>query len=573
MPNFGEHIAITFAVVLIAALLAGTITDFLRLPKVTGYLLVGVALGSSGLDLLVEQHVELLDPITKLAIGLVLFSLGCHFPLAYVRRILRRVLRLSAGELVTTFVLVSGGLILLEIFQPGSLMPGGENGWQVALLLGALALATAPATTILVLKESESEGPVTEYVDALVILNNVASIVVFELVFLAIHLTQTPLHTPMLEQIGLVSLDLFGSVFLGILAGLVVSFGCGLVSSDRWFVLLVAAATFLLGLAVTMGYPYMLGFLAMGLTVANTSANAPKIVAHLDRLTGFLCVVFFVVHGAELNLKAFVQAGLIGIIYIVTRSLGKYFGIRFAAKASGEPPAVRNWLGASLFAQAGAAIALAMVAHSRDPVIGKQLITIILGTVVFFEIIGPLLIRTAVLQAGEVPLARALHHTSSTPLDELRTLFTRIRMTVGLDSNTKSKPEELIVEDLVRKNVSGLNHSAGFDDVVAYIEQSHDNLYPIIDNDSALVGVIRYAALSDTMFDHTISALVRAADLASPVTRKLTLNDPALKAIELFRKTNDDCIPVVSEEEPQKYVGVVRRRDLIRYFVAKPTVS
>ena len=133
-------------ILMAAALAAGGLGSMLRLPKVTSYLLMGVILGPSVLDVVSSKHAEHLEPLTDLAIALVLFNLGCHFPLSRAKRIFRFVPRLSMGELGLTFVLVSLGVWILGM------------SWHGALLLGALALATAPATTILVLKEYESEG-------------------------------------------------------------------------------------------------------------------------------------------------------------------------------------------------------------------------------------------------------------------------------------------------------------------------------------------------------------------------------------------------------------------------------
>ena len=496
MPDLDSHITITLGLVLAAALVAGMLADLLRLPKVTGFLLVGVLLGPSVFDLLDKDHVHTLEPLTQLAIGLVLFSLGCRFPANYIRRILRRLLRLSAGELAMTFLTVTTGMLAL-----------GQR-WSTSLLLGALALATAPATTILVMKETESEGPVTEYVGGLVILNNFASIVIFEFVFLAIEIVRHNIETPVLTQLGVVGRGIAGSLVLGTAGGLAISYVCGLVSTSRWLVLLVAAITMLLGLAEILRCPFMLSFLAMGLTVASVSQRAKEIVAELERLTGFLCVVFFVIHGAELNLPAFVHVGLVGAGYIVFRTAGKYLGIWGAAQIFREPVAVRNWLGSSLLAQAGAAIALASQAAGRDPELGKPIQVIILGTVVFFEVIGPLLIRYSMLRAGEVPLAQAVHHTSTTPLDELDDFWTRLRMLSGL-IGPRNRQADLKVGELTSRNVPRLNQSSGFNDVVQLIEHSHDNTYAVLDAAGSLVGVIRYADLSRIALDRHVASLVR----------------------------------------------------------------
>ncbi len=557
MDVLHEHIAVTFGLVMTAALVGGLIADSLRLPKVTAYLFVGLLLGPQVLDLLVEDHVQVLEPLTKLAMGLVLFNLGCQFPVEHFRRIRRRVFRLSAGELLVTFTLVTGGLVLI--------------GQSVALasLLGALSLATAPATTILVLKEYESEGPVTEMTEALVIMNNLASVLAFELFFLAILGFRGTSDISWYSQIGFLSINLAGSLLLGASVGMMVSFSCSLVPSSHWLVLLVAATTIMLGVDEILNIPYMLSFLAMGLTVANTSDLVKSIVADIDRLTGFLCVLFFVIHGAELDLYAFVEAGLVGVAYILLRSAGKYFGIFVAASSLRESEPVRHWLGASMMAQAGAAIALSATAVRRDPGLGRQIQTVVLGSVVVFEIAGPLLIRLSVLRAGEVPIIRAVHHSSSTPLAELRLLWFRLLIALGRNPTCQRSPEELKVRDMVRRNVQPLSQSATFDEVISRIEQSRDNTYAVVDDGNTIVGMIHFANISHELLDRNVSTLVRAADISSPKKYTLSLDDPLTKALEIFRTIPDDCLAVSETNAPYRYVGMVQRRDVVGYLVQR----
>ena len=178
MGDLHFHIATTLGLVLAVCLAAGVFADLLHLPKVTAYLLVGMLVGPSVLDWVPQEHVELFEPVLKLAIAIVLFNLGCEFTFTKVRRVAAHCLALSAAEILATFGLVTVGLVLF-----------GSSGSK-ALLLGCLAVATAPATTILVLKEFRSEGPVTESTGFLVAINNFACIVMFEFAFLAVQLMQ-----------------------------------------------------------------------------------------------------------------------------------------------------------------------------------------------------------------------------------------------------------------------------------------------------------------------------------------------------------------------------------------------
>lgn len=557
MRELTEQLGVGFGVLLIAALLAAVVADRIRLPKVTAYLLVGILLGPSVLDVLHEAPVETLHPLTQLAMGLVLFHLGCRFPAPRIRRILGRVIPLALGDLLASFTFVAVGLLLLG------------QGWETSLLLGTLALATAPATTILVLKETQSEGPVTEYAGALVMLNNFVSILAFELVLLGVQFFRGEQAVPAYLQLGYLVRDVAGSLAIGIIGGTLVSYGCSLLAESRWLVLVVAATSLVLGLDEAWGVPYMLSFLAMGLTVASLSDAAEQITRGIDRLTVFLCIVFFVIHGAELNLEAFVQAGRIGAAYITLRLAGKCLGPMLAAWLNRENDSVRYWLGPTLVAQAGAAIALSSVAAARNPEFGKPIQVVILGTVVFFEVVGPLLIRQAVLRAGEVPLVNAIRHSSSMPLLELKTLWSRLLDAVGQGGVETRDPDEVQVLDLLRRNARSLHQSAGFDEVIDVLEHSPDNTFTVVDDLGAVMGVIRYADLSHVLFDLQVVNLINASDLASPASLTLFSDEPTSKALALFRRTRDDCIPVVSREEPHQFMGVVRRRDLVGFLMRR----
>ena len=552
------HIIFTLGIFLAAGLLAGTLGELFRLPKVTAYLLIGVILGPAILDLIPHEHLEELKPLTDLAMALVLFGLGNHFTLSRLRRLFKRVLPLSIGEVLGTFFIVFVGLLLVGE-SPGA-----------AILLGALAIATAPATTILVLKEMQSEGPISEYTGILVALNNLISIIAFEVIFVAVFFLQgDSAHVSVLPQLGHLLLDIFGSVFIGVFGGLMISYGSSIIKGSRRLIMFVGLIALALGLCRTTGVPYMLTFLAMGFTVANSLAeeDVPKVEAELYPLTGFLCVLFFIIHGAELKPQQFIEAGLIGGSYIVLRLVGKYIGIFIPARMRGEEPEVSLWLGTALFAQAGAAIALSAIAVSRDPVLGGHLQTIILGSVVFFEIVGPIMIRQSVLRAGEVPLIHAIHHTAGDPISEFQSMIRRFLVSFGLLSEIDQPPDQILVEQLYRKNVKGIAQTATFNEVISFIEHSHDNTFPVIGPNEEVVGVIRYQDLSNTLFDPKIGSLVRAADLANNLETVVYPDDSLARVWSKFREGSYDCLPVVSREQPHRMLGVIRRWEILKYYI------
>ena len=222
MTHFELQVTSTMGLLLAISLLAGLVAEFLHVPKVTAYLLAGLVLGGSGLNLLPQEHLTSFDPILELAMALVLFSLGCTFSFSRLRRIAMRGLTLSLAELAATFLLVAIGLLAFGV------------DWEVALLLACLALATAPATTVLVLKELRSEGPVTEATGFLVALNNLAAIVTFEVMLLVVSLFHGQTNISLASQITFLCQGILGSVLAGAAAGLVMSYCCELLRPSRW---------------------------------------------------------------------------------------------------------------------------------------------------------------------------------------------------------------------------------------------------------------------------------------------------------------------------------------------------
>lgn len=561
MADSGYHIAITLGVLLGISLVGGLLGSYLRIPKVTAYLLVGLALGPSLFNAIPEDHVALLDPALKLAMALVLFRLGTRFSFTRLRRQLRSAIPLSLGDALTTATLVTIGLVAVGM------------SFSSALLLGCLAIATAPATTILVLQEVRSEGPVTDRLQVLVALNNLICIVGFELAFVVVQRFAGNGQELALEALGQLAIDLGASLLLGLVGGVLIAYACGVISSTHWLVLLIAITTLVLGLAETTHSPYMLTFLVMGMIVANASDLADRIAEELDHTTGLLCVLFFSVHGAELDIQAALALGVAGTVYMVMRTVGKVAGTYAAARVINEPLTVRRATGPALLAQAGAAIALASLAMDRNETLGEPIMHIILGSVVVFEIAGPLLIRRSLLVAGEIPLHEAVPHHDRSAWQQWSAVWARLRRAwkKSEEAAQSAQPRGLDrkIESIVRRNVRGIPDTATFDEVVGHIVHSRDNTYPVVDEQGAVVGVIRYPLLANVMFDPHLGALVRAADLATPANTVL-YDDATLEvAAEAFQKETDDCIPVVARAAPHELVGVIRRSDVMQILVRR----
>jgi len=542
---------ITLGALLAASLTLAALIDRFRIPKVTAYLLVGMLAGAHGIGLVPASTLHLLEPFADMAMALVLFNLGALFPVSKLSR-LGRLLPLSIGEQAATLVVVGLGLWL------------ATGNLAMAVLLGTLALATAPATTVLVLRDVQSRGPVTELANGLVVLNNLTCILLFETLLLFFVDSEGGVSggSPYVGLLG----KFAAASMLGFAAGILVSYFSGLVASKKWLIMLVATATGLLGLCEHLEVPYMLAFLMMGAVIASFSTEAKKLISEIDSLTTLLCVVFFVFHGSELDLGQFVSAGVLGVGYIVCRIIGKYLGIFGAAKVQGENENVQRWLGLTLFAQAGAAIALCTIAVRHDAELGKQLQTVILGSVVFFEIVGPLCIRLGVLRAGEIPISQAIYHLGHTPLEQAKELWSRMSNAIGGKIWQGRSVDQLLVSDIMRRGQS-VQEVAPFEEVVEHIEHSHDDIFPVVNDAGVPVGVIRYGAINDVLYDPASVNLVIASDIMQPLDKYLTKSDRAQEAIHYLQKSGDDCVLVTDDAAPHAFLGVVRRSDVTTLLI------
>jgi CBS domain-containing protein len=215
--------------------------------------------------------------------------------------------------------------------------------------------------------------------------------------------------------------------------------------------------------------------------------------------------------------------------------------------------------------QAGAAIALSAMAAERYPSVGEHLLNVILGTVVFFELAGPLLIRQAVVRTGEVPVGELVHHTETTPVEELRALVNRFRMAIGVDPWRKHRLGDLNVSDALKVDIEGISASATFYQVLECLRRTHDNTLPVLDTEGSVVGIIRYLDLEGEHFDPGLGCLVCAEDLALSSFPILHPDDSLMQAWREFQKCSDDCLPVLTREKPHRLVGVLRRRDVLRF--------
>ena len=405
-------IFISLSVALLAGLLLSRLAKKVQLPAVTAYLVAGVLIGPfvlgrigiPGLGITAEQ-IAGFGLISDLALGFIAFSMGNEFRIAQLKKIGKQATFIGIFQALFTTLVVDVALILLHFIIPETFT------LQSAIVLGAVATATAPAATLMVVKQYKAKGPVTDILLPVVALDDAVGLVVFAISFGvarslgsgAINVTSVILE-PILEVVL--------SLGLGFVMGLLFTL-CEQYFHSRskrmavsvTFVMMTVGLSFLnfqIG-AVHIGFSSLLACMMLGTVFCNVCEVSEELMERADRWTTPVLILFFVISGAELELSVFadIMVILIGAVYIISRSLGKYFGAGISSKISKCNPNVVKYLGITLLPQAGVALGMAIKAIELGPE-GAIVRNITLFAVLIYEIVGPFLTKVALTKAGDI---------------------------------------------------------------------------------------------------------------------------------------------------------------------------
>lgn len=392
----------SIGLILVAALTAGHLAQIIRLPEVTGYLAIGMLIGPSALDLITHDNLTALGILSEVALGLILFNIGAIFEASTFRQLGPGVLRVTLWEASLAFLLVTVGLILCGI------------NWPIALLLGVVAMETAPATTLMVLNEYDAEGPMTQRLLALLAMNNTYVLVAFGIITAGLTLlspSESWLWTGYRAVHGL-AWTVLGSIALGALVGVATDLWASRVKESGEAMILAAGVVLLtVGASRWLGVSPLIATLSLGATVANGSRHGDQLVRALRRADPPLYAAFFVLAGAELVPGSLLTLGLAGAVYMLGRTVGKLTGTRLALRSQHVPEHVRRHLGLCLLSSSSLAVGLTIQIRSTFPDYAATVTGIVLAAVLLFEIVGPLLLRRALMVSGEAK-------TMPAPLDE-----------------------------------------------------------------------------------------------------------------------------------------------------------
>ena len=377
-----------------------------RLPSVTGYIVAGILLGPVALDVVPHQLTAgELRTFTDIALMLVAFGIGERLELARLRAAVRAVVRVGIGEVFGTFVLVGAAVGLVTwLTQAFDILTTWRLCVATAIVSAAIAVATAPASTVAVIREMGAAGPVSRLLLSAVAVNNAASILLFGLTVAAAHPMLGVAPQELWLEVATPFAVAAGSLALGLAVGLITDAVVHRLTR-RQDVLIVAlgAVFFCGGLAQYLGFSAMLSGLAAGFALVNRDRRDVRAFRAINDFEPPIYGIFFALAGVQLHLSELISAGAVGIAFVLARAAGKVFGAWIGARGTNLSPKVASKLGLGLLSQAGLAIGLAYLVQQDEALapIRSVLINIVVASVVINELVGPPLLRWVLSLAGE----------------------------------------------------------------------------------------------------------------------------------------------------------------------------
>ena len=403
---------LSLSVALLAGLLLSRLAKLVKLPAVTAYLIAGVligpfVLGSVGIPGIgiTSEQIEGFGLIADLALGFIAFSMGNEFRLSQLKKIGKQATVIGVLQALITTVVVDVALIALHFAMSDTL------SIPAAIVLASVATATAPAATLMVVKQYKAKGPVTDVLLPVVALDDAVGLIVFAISF-GIARSMGAAGVSPLAIILEPLLEILLSLLLGFVMGLLFTL-CEKYFHSRskrmavsvTFVMLTVALSslkFEVG-GIHIGFSSLLACMMLGTVFCNICEVSEELMDRADRWTTPVLILFFVISGAELDLSVFAQWAVVvvGIVYIISRSFGKCYGANISAKMTKSDPNIVKYLGITLLPQAGVALGMAIKAVELGPD-GAIVRNITLFAVLIYEIVGPFLTKMALTKAGDI---------------------------------------------------------------------------------------------------------------------------------------------------------------------------
>nr|WP_075574498.1 cation:proton antiporter [Ezakiella massiliensis] len=387
------NISLKIAIIILFGIAGGKVSKRLNLPNVTGYLLAGLLLGPSFLKLVTPDDAGIIEFVNEFALGIIAFAIGGEFFLPDLKKLGKDVFVITVMEVVGVLAIV---FVMMRYVLGQSFV--------FSIIIASMSAATAPAGTVMIIKQYRADGPLTRTILPVAALDDVLGIIAFgicmSLAKISIGATGDVSKVMMFAA---PFLEIIYSIGLGFVVGYIFTFlSTKIKSHDHMLCLILVTILGTTGLANMFGISALLCNMVVGATACNLNRNIKRIFDIINEFAPPIHLLFFTFAGASLNLSVLKSIGFLGVVYALSRAIGKISGATIGAKMVNAPPRVQKWLGLALLPQGGISIGLSMIVARELPDHAGEIITVILFSVLVFEIMGPILAKISITKAGEV---------------------------------------------------------------------------------------------------------------------------------------------------------------------------
>ncbi len=532
------NIILLIGIAIFAGTVGARIIQKLHIPQIIGYVTIGVILGPL-LNVISPQTVETLEPFNLFALGVIGFLIGGELKREIFVKFGRQVMAILLFEGLAAFLLVGGACFLVLCYF---------YDWHMALAIGvvfgAICAATDPASTMNVLWEYKTRGPLTTMLTAVVALDDALALILYiASISLATFLTGHK-EVGFLRMIFHSFYEVIGSLGLGLAVGLILRWIIKQLDDDeKTLIFTISTIVLSIGLAISLKFDVILSSMACGVTLINFSPRRSLRSFELIRkFSPPIYVLFFVIIGARMNVSMNRQIWLVAAVYVVGSILGKTTGSYGGAAYSKAVPTVRKYLGFCLYQQGTIAIALLIMAsHRFEGQVKDMMLSVIIVGVFILQFIGPLFTKSGVKKAGEV----------------------------GMNITEEDLIKTHSVGDVMDAKVPVISAGMSLGEVVKVVSNTSSFYYPVVDNDKKLIGAVTLDGIRTTFATQELNDWLVALDIMEPIIAKITPDMALSNAFEKARRLDIEYLPVIISTEDDGFVGVLNCRAVHRSLSAE----
>jgi len=528
-PWLDLNLALLFGLVVFGGAFGARLFQKFHIPQVVGAVVVGILLGQDVLNLVTPERIEALEPFTMFALGIIGFMIGAELRAEVFKKYGRQFFVILFSQGLGAFLLVAFGTSFMAWLISGRIYTSIAMG----LVLGAIASATAPASTVNVLWEYKTRGPLTAAILAIVALDDALALLLYRGAATGAKALLGAADGSVLGTTLILLAEIVGTVLLGFLAGVTLYLLLKFVrADDKILEFSIASLLLIVGVSMIAGIDPILPAMVLGITMANLAPRQSEHVFELIRkFSPPVYISFFVLAGAHIELGRLASStAAITAVYITLRVGGKMAGAWFGAKQSRAPAVVRKYLGICLLPQAGVAIGLAILSGQLfSTEFGKTVIVVVMTETFIIELLGPILVKVGVKKAGEV----------------------------GMNVTEEDLIKTYTVADVMDKSPTSIKEDLPLQQILEVFSTSESVYYPVIDAQSRITGVITIPDIKEMFANQDVAGWLLACDVAEPVRDKMTPDKPLEEVIEHMRRYHLENAPVVAGKDSDELVGVL----------------